>query len=44
VFSLFTSTAGWDTGRALSTALALAVLGRPVLDVMHRAARRARLS
>lgn len=44
VFSLFTSTAGWDTGRAISTAVALAVLGRPVLDVMHRAARRARLS
>lgn len=44
IFSLLTSTAGWDTGRAISTAVALAVLGRPVLDVMHRAARRARLS
>lgn len=43
VFTLVTSTAGWDTGRAITTALALAVLGRPVLDVFHRAARRSQL-
>jgi energy-coupling factor transport system substrate-specific component len=44
LYSLLTSTAGWDTGRAIWTAIALAVLGRPVLDVLHRAGRRARLS
>ena len=43
-YTLLTSTAGWDTGRAIWTALALAVLGRPILDVLHRAGRRARLS
>jgi len=43
-YTLLTSTAGWDTGRAIWTALALAILGRPVLDVLHRAARRARLA
>jgi len=43
-YTLLTSTAGWDTGRAISTAIALAVLGRPILDVLHRAGRRARLS
>ena len=43
-YTLLTSTAGWDTGRALWTAIAIAVLGRPILDVLHRAARRARLS
>ena len=44
VYTLLTSTAGWDTGRAIWTALAIGVLGRPILDVLHRAARRARLS
>ncbi len=44
LYTLLTSTAGWDTGRALSTSIGLAVLGRPILDVLHRAARRARLS
>ncbi|HEY5484680.1 MAG TPA: ECF transporter S component [Propionibacteriaceae bacterium] len=43
-YTLLTSTAGWDTGRAIWTAIALAVLGRPILDVLHRAGRRARLS
>ena len=43
-YTLLTSTAGWDTGRAIWTAVALAVLGRPILDVLHRAARRARLA
>ncbi|HRA04715.1 MAG TPA: ECF transporter S component, partial [Arachnia sp.] len=33
-FTLITSTGGWDTGRAISTALALAVLGGPVLAVL----------
>lgn len=44
LYTLLTSTAGWDTGRAIGTSVALAVLGRPILDVLHRAARRARLS
>lgn len=43
-YSMLTSTAGWDTGRAIGTAIALGVLGRPILDVLHRASRRARLS
>lgn len=36
-FTLLTSTGGWDTGRAVTTALALALLGRPVLTVLRRA-------
>lgn len=36
-FTLITSTGGWDTGRAVTTALALALLGRPVLTVLRRA-------
>ena len=44
MYTLLTSTAGWDTGRAIWTAIAIGVLGRPILDVLHRAARRARLS
>jgi energy-coupling factor transport system substrate-specific component len=43
-YTLLTSTAGWDTGRAIWTALALGILGRPILDVLHRASRRARLA
>ncbi|WP_265445313.1 ECF transporter S component [Flexivirga meconopsidis] len=41
VYTLVTSTGGWDTGRAITNAVALAVLGRPVLSVLRRAARRA---
>lgn len=44
LYTLLTSTAGWDTGRAISTSLMLAILGRPILDVLQRAGRRARLS
>lgn len=44
LYTLLTSTAGWDTGRALSTAIGLAVLGRPILGVLHRVARRSRLA
>lgn len=36
-FTLITSTGGWDTGRAISTLLALLLLGRPVLVVLRRA-------
>ncbi|CAL8977636.1 hypothetical protein TESS_TESS_01402 [Tessaracoccus sp. O5.2] len=42
-FTLLTSTGGWDTGRALTTTLALAVLGRPVLTVLRRASGMARV-
>lgn len=42
-FTLLTSTAGFDTGRALATAIALAVLGRPLLVVLRRAAGMARI-
>lgn len=41
VYTLVTSTGGWDTGRAITNAVAIAVLGRPVLVVLRRAARRA---
>jgi energy-coupling factor transport system substrate-specific component len=40
VFSLATSL-GWDIGRALTTALLVAVTGRAVLGALRRAARRA---
>ena len=42
VFTLVTSTAGWDTGRAITTVVAVVVLGPAVLAVLRRAARRAR--
>nr|WP_238694798.1 ECF transporter S component [Nocardioides caeni] len=43
LYTLLTSTAGWDTGRALTTALALILLGPAVLTTLRRAARRARI-
>lgn len=42
VFTLLTSTWGWDTGRAITNALLLVVLGPAVLATLRRAARRAR--
>ncbi|SDD76003.1 ECF transporter S component [Auraticoccus monumenti] len=39
VFTLITSTGGWDTGRAVTNTVALLVLGPPVLAVLRRAAR-----
>ncbi len=42
VFTLISSTAGWDTGRALTNVVAVVVLGPAVLAVLRRAARRAR--
>lgn len=38
VFTVLTSTAGWDTGRALTNAAFIAVLGAPILRVLRRAA------
>lgn len=42
LFALLTST-GWDTGRAITTALLLVVLGPAILLTLRRAARRARV-
>jgi energy-coupling factor transport system substrate-specific component len=42
VFTLITSTAGWDTGRAVTNVIAICGLGPAVLVVLRRAARRAR--
>ena len=42
-FTLVTSTAGFDTGRAIATAIALVVLGHPLLVVLRRAAGMARV-
>ncbi len=41
VFTLVTSTAIWDTGRAITTSVLTLVLGRSVLKVLRRASRRA---
>ncbi len=41
VYTVLTSTLGWDTGRAVTNAVAIVLLGPAVLTVMRRAARRA---
>lgn len=41
VFTVVTSSLGWDTGRAVTNAIAIVVLGPPVLAVLRRAVRRA---
>lgn len=41
VYTLVTSTGGWDTGRALTNGIAIAVVGPAVLSTLRRAARRA---
>ncbi|MDG4765814.1 ECF transporter S component [Solwaraspora sp. WMMD406] len=41
VFTVTTSTFGWDTGRALTNGVALLLAGPAVLTVLRRAARRA---
>lgn len=43
LYTLFTSTAGWDTGRAITNAIAIAVLGPALLTTLRRAAKRARV-
>lgn len=40
-FTLITSTAVWDTGRAITNVVLVCVLGTPVLAALRRAARRA---
>jgi energy-coupling factor transport system substrate-specific component len=41
VYTVTTSSFGWDTGRALTNALAIVFLGPAVLAILRRAARRA---
>jgi energy-coupling factor transport system substrate-specific component len=41
VFTVLTSSAGWDTGRAITNVLAIALVGPAVLVTLRRAARRA---
>jgi energy-coupling factor transport system substrate-specific component len=41
VYTLLTSTGGWDTGRAVTNTVALVVLGPAVLATLRRASRRA---
>jgi energy-coupling factor transport system substrate-specific component len=41
IYTLLTSTGGWDTGRAVTNAVALVVLGPAVLATLRRASRRA---
>jgi len=40
-YTLLTSTGSWDTGRAITTAVAIVVLGPAMLTTLRRAARRA---
>lgn len=42
VYTLVTSTAGWDTGRAITNTVLIVVLGPAILHTLRRAARRAR--
>lgn len=44
VYTVLTSTGGWDTGRAITNALAIALLGPAVLTTLRRAARKARIT
>ena len=41
VYTLLSSTAGWDTGRAITNTLAIVLLGPALLAILRRAARRA---
>ncbi len=41
IYTLLTSTGGWDTGRAITNTVAILVLGPAVLATLRRAARRA---
>lgn len=41
VFTLLTSTAGWDTGRAITNTVAILLVGPAVLATLRRASRRA---
>jgi energy-coupling factor transport system substrate-specific component len=41
VYTLLTSTGGWDTGRAITNSVAIVVLGPAILATLRRSARRA---
>lgn len=41
VYTLLTSTGGWDTGRAITNSVAIVLLGPAILVTLRRAARRA---
>ena len=41
-YTLLTSTIGWDTGRAITNAVAIIILGPAVLGVLRRSAHKAR--
>ena len=41
IFTLFTSTTSWDTGRAITNTIALLLLGPAILATLRRAVRRA---
>jgi len=41
IYTLLTSTGGWDTGRAITNSVAIVVLGPAVLATLRRASRRA---
>lgn len=41
VYTLLTSTGGWDTGRAITNSIAIVTLGPAILATLRRAARRA---
>ncbi|MEV4050817.1 ECF transporter S component [Amycolatopsis sp. NPDC049688] len=41
VYTVLTSTLGWDTGRAITNAVAIVLVGPAILAVLRRAARRA---
>ena len=41
LYTLLTSTGGWDTVRAITNAVAIALLGPAVLTTLRRASRRA---
>jgi energy-coupling factor transport system substrate-specific component len=40
IYTLLTSTGSWDTGRAITTSLAIIVLGPAILTTLRRASRR----
>ena len=44
LFTIATSTLGWDLGRAITNGLAIAAMGSPVLLALRRASRRAAFS
>ena len=44
VYTLLTSTGSWDTGRAITTSLALIVLGPAILTTLRRASKRSVIS